>query len=76
MESIIGTIDLSLALEVEETIRVTAYVEASFAAHNSDMKNHTGVFITLGKGAFYYRSSKQKLVTKSSTEAEIGRAHV
>ena len=35
------------------------------------MKSHTGVYITLGKGAIYRRSSKQKLVTKSSTEAEL-----
>ena len=60
---IIGTIGLSLTLDT--------YVNASFATHNSDMKSHTGVFITLGKGAFYCRSSKQKLVTKSSTEAEL-----
>ena len=71
MGYIIGTIGLSLTLEVEGPIRVTAYVDASFATHNSDMKSHTGVFITLGKGAFYCRSSKQKLVTKSSTEAEL-----
>ena len=71
MGYIIGTIDLSLTLEVEGSIRVTAYVDASFATHNFDMKSHTGAFITLGKGAFYYRSSKQKLVTKSSSEAEL-----
>ena len=71
MGYIIGTIDLSLTLEVEGQIRVTAYVDASFATHNSDMKSHTGVFITLGKGAFYCRSSKQKLVAKSSTEAGL-----
>ena len=56
---------------MEGPVRVTAYVDASFATHNSDMKSHTGVFITRGKGAFYCRSSKQKLVTKSSTEAEL-----
>ena len=71
MGYIIGTVGSSPTLEVEGPIRVTAYVDASFATHNSDMKSHTGVFITLGKGAFYCRSSKQKLVTKSSTEAEL-----
>ena len=49
---IIGTIGLSLNLEVEGPIKVTAYVDASFATHNSDMRSHTGVFITLGKKAF------------------------
>ena len=50
MGYIIGTTGLSLTLEVEGPIRVPAYVNASFATHNSDMKSHTGVFITLGKG--------------------------
>ena len=71
MGYIIGTIGLSLTLEVEGSIRVTAYVDATFATHNSDMKSHTGVFTALGKGAFYCRSSEQKLVTKSYTEAEL-----
>ena len=56
MGYIIGTIGLSLTLEVEGPIRVAAYMDASFATHNSDMKSHTSVFITLGKGAFYWRS--------------------
>ena len=66
-----GTIELYLTLKIEGPIRVTAYVDASFASHSSDMKSHTGVYITLGKGAIYCRSSKQKLVSKSSTEAEL-----
>ena len=66
-----GTIDLSLTLKVEGPIRVSAYVDASFATHSSKMKSHTGVYITLGKGAIYCRPSKQKLATKSSTEAEL-----
>ena len=57
MGYIIGTIGLSLTLEVEGPIRVTAYVDASFATHSSDMKSHTGVFITLGKESFYCPSS-------------------
>ena len=66
-----GTIDLCLTLVVKGPIKVTAFVDVSFATHNSDMRSHTGVYITLGKGAIYCRSSKQKLVTKSSTEAEL-----
>ena len=34
---------LLVYLEMEGPIRVTAYVDASFATHNSDMKSHTGV---------------------------------
>ena len=71
MKYLNGTRDLTLTLRVEGPIRITAYVDASFATHYSDMKSHTGVYITLGLGAIYCRSSKQKLVTKSSTEAEL-----
>ena len=43
---------------------------ASFAVHG-DMKSHTGGVISLGKGPVYVRSSKQRLTSKSSTEAEL-----
>jgi hypothetical protein len=36
-----------------------------------DGKSHTGNFITLGRGPVFIRSTKQKIVTKSSTEAEL-----
>ena len=35
------------------------------------MKGHTGGGMTLGRGSIYNRSTKQKLNTKSSTEAEV-----
>jgi hypothetical protein len=47
-----------------------AYVDASFAVH-SDKKSHSGFAATVGKGAVLCASSKQKLTTKSSTEAEL-----
>ena len=36
-----------------------------------DMKSHTGIFMSIGKGGGYTASRKQKLNTKSSTEAEL-----
>ena len=66
-----GTIDLSLKSEVTGPIEVTAFVDASFASQKTDMRSHTGIYITSSKGAIYCRSSKQKLVTKSSTEVEL-----
>ena len=47
-----------------------AYIDASYGTH-PDGKSHTGVCMLLGKGAFYVQSCKQKIVSKSSTEAEI-----
>ena len=70
MRYITGTSTLGLTLRIEGPVRVTAFVDASFATH-ADMRSHTGVYITLGLGSVYCRSSKQKLMTKSSTEAEL-----
>jgi hypothetical protein len=49
---------------------VTAFVDASYAAH-PDFKSHTGSVIKLGNATMHVKSSKQKLNTKSSTEAEV-----
>jgi len=35
------------------------------------MKCHTGIYMTLGKGAMYTASCKKKLKTKNSAEAEL-----
>ena len=35
------------------------------------MYSHSGIYLTVGKGTTYSGSSKQKLNTKSSTEAEL-----
>ncbi|KAA8497524.1 Copia protein [Porphyridium purpureum] len=49
---------------------VECYVDASFATH-ANMRSHTGGVVSLGRGAAYATSVKQKLNTKSSTEAEL-----
>jgi hypothetical protein len=38
---------------------------------HQDMKSHTGGAISFGTGTVMSKSSKQKLNTKSSTEAEV-----
>jgi hypothetical protein len=53
-----------------KNVVVTAHIDASFGCHD-DAKSHTGVCITLGQGPVYVRSVKQRIVTKSSTEAEL-----
>jgi replicative superfamily II helicase len=50
---------------------VQAHIDASYGVHGNG-KSHTGCKVTIGKsGASYFRSAKQKIVTKSSTEAEL-----
>ena len=46
------------------------YVDASFGVH-PDFKSHTGGVMTMGEGTIQSISSKQKLNTRSSCEAEL-----
>lgn len=55
---------------VKGKIQILVYTDASWKSH-ADCKGHTGAFISLGLGPVYIRCSKQKLVTKSSAEAEL-----
>jgi hypothetical protein len=47
-----------------------AYIDSSFGVHE-DGKSVTGIVIMLGKATIYVESGKQKIVTRSSTEAEL-----
>ena len=46
------------------------YIDAAFAIH-ADFKSHSGRALTMGKGSINNILTKQKLNTKSSTEAEL-----
>ena len=46
------------------------YVDASFTVH-PDFRSQTGGTMTFGKGAVQWLSKKQRLNTRSSTEAEL-----
>ena len=63
-----GTQDLMLMIETGE--HPSWWVDSSYSEH-PDMCSHSGICMTLGKGVAYSRSSKQKLNTKSSTEAAL-----
>jgi hypothetical protein len=65
-----GTINDVLTLEADDTNTLTWYIDAAFAVH-PDMKSHTGAMFTMGKGAIISSSSKQKVNSRSSTEAEL-----
>lgn len=64
-----GTQQLGVKLEVDSD-NILGYIDASYAVH-PDFRSHSGVCISLGKGPIFVGSSKQKINTKSSTEAEI-----
>jgi Reverse transcriptase (RNA-dependent DNA polymerase) len=65
-----GTKELALTLEVEDLSVQKWWIDGSYAIHR-DMRSHTGGVMSLGKGAVYSVSTRQKLTTKSSTEAEL-----
>jgi hypothetical protein len=53
-------------------MQLHAYFDAAWAVH-TDLKGHSGIYITLGYNGspVVFKSSKQKMVSKSSTEAEL-----
>lgn len=51
-------------------MHMKTWVDASYAIHD-DRKSHTGGAISFGRGVLMSKSKKQKLNTKSSTEAEV-----
>ena len=70
MKYLQGTKDLTLCIEGSDGMQLRVSIDASFHTH-PDGKGHTGVVVLVGKGAVYCRSSKQKMVARSSTEAEL-----
>ena len=70
MKYLRATVSMPLTLEATNMSVVKWWVDASFAVH-SDMKSHTGGAMSMGKGIVYATSTRQKLNTKSSTEAEL-----
>jgi hypothetical protein len=65
-----GTLDEFLILGADDLTIMNTWVDASYAVHD-DCKSHTGGAVSFGRGALMSKSSKQKLNTKSSTEAEL-----
>ena len=61
---------LPLILKVNDHGIVEWWVDASFAVHE-DMRSRSGMNMSLGTGTVYGSSSKQKINTASSTEAEL-----
>jgi hypothetical protein len=61
---------LCLVLCAHNYLTIIVYVDASFGVH-PDFRSHSGAVITLFRGTIWAKSSKQKLMTKSSTEAEL-----
>ena len=70
MEFLKATEEDCLTLSSNGLRKLIWSIDASYAVH-PDMKSHTGMTMTMGKGAITSLSRKQKLNTRSSTEAEL-----
>ena len=64
--------DLKLQLTANQELRLYGWIDASYGVHESG-HSHTGALFNLGDrgGAILAESTKQKLVTTSSSEAEF-----
>jgi hypothetical protein len=70
MKYLRSTVSMPLTLEADNSNVIKWWADASYAVH-PDMRSHNGGVLSLGKGAVHATSCRQKLNTKSSTEAEI-----
>ena len=65
-----GTEEMVLTLSADCLNMLKWWVDASCGVHK-DLKGHTGVSFSLGKGTIAGKSSKQKLNTNCSTKSEL-----
>lgn len=72
MKYVSGTCDRGVVFRPGQLgICVRVFIDAAYGVH-SDGKSHTGSCVVIGDvGAVHCKSSKQSIVTKSSTEAEL-----
>jgi hypothetical protein len=65
-----GTQESVQVLKPTAAMQLEGYIDASFGCHE-DGKSHTGLVVALGGCTVLCMSSKQKMVTRDSTESEL-----
>ncbi len=65
-----GTLNFELTISCNSLDKLTWYIDGSYAIHE-DMKGHSGAVLLIGDSTVLSRSNKQKVNTRSSTEAEL-----
>jgi hypothetical protein len=65
-----GSLDDAYTVGADDLGKLRTWVDASYAVH-PDCRSHTGGAMSFGRGVVASKSGKQKLNTKSSTEAEL-----
>jgi hypothetical protein len=62
--------ELGIAFSSGGVFGVVAYVDASYGIH-PDYRSHTDLVLKVGGATIFVQSSKHKIITKLSTEAEV-----
>ena len=57
-------------IQCDDITKIFTWIDAAYAVHHN-MRSHTGGTMSFGTGVIHAKSPKQKLNTKSSTEAEL-----
>ena len=70
LKYVYGTLDYKRVIGAKSLKDLQAWIDAAYAVH-WDMRSHTGGAMSFGIGTIHCKSSRQKLNTKSSTEAEL-----
>jgi hypothetical protein len=65
-----GTLHFELTISCNSLDKLTWYIDGSYGIHE-DMKGHSGAVLMIGDSTVLSRSNKQKVNTRSSTEAEL-----
>jgi hypothetical protein len=65
-----ATAEKTTVLRIGDKLQLRAFVDASYAVYQ-DAKSVSGIVLMLGEAVIYVKSSKQKIVTRSSTESEL-----
>ena len=67
-----GTKDMGLTLSTQ-SYRLYCSIDAAYNIYKSESKGHSGIILTLGEhgSPIFMKSSKQKVVARSSTDSEL-----
>jgi hypothetical protein len=68
-----GTAEITFTLTCEKLDKLTWFIDGSYASH-MDMRGQSGGVLMTGNCAVLFKSCKQKVNTRSSTEAEDNRS--
>jgi hypothetical protein len=65
-----GTMELGLFVEKNTNLNVEGYADADYAGDKTNRRSTTGWFYRLGRNVVSWKTSKQKIIALSTTEAE------